>query len=256
MNGTATITGGTQLVTTATLDRPIVPTSIFADRDVFTKYRIALTFANRVMGGTPQKPEIIESWLRTRILGGDEELRIQLIKTLDDIGIEIPADATREEVIAAANKMAAERQGNTFRRTEAGELAIADYQVKALLKEATAVLDPWQDGHKWGATKKSAKSAVAEWLFVDEHAIGLGRMEPDGTHTQVGHVTGPKGPRSTLTYYDYCERASIAFTVSSVENRVTREQWERILVLGEKLGLGALRSLSHGQFCVTAFDQL
>jgi hypothetical protein len=59
-----------------------------------------------------------------------------------------------------------------------------------------------------------------------------------------------------LTYYDYCERASIAFTVSSVENRVTREQWERILVLGEKLGLGALRSLSHGQFCVTAFDQL
>lgn len=236
---------------TATIDVP-APVSIFAGRDVFTAYRVELTFTDRVMGGTPQKPEIIESWLRTRILGGDEELRIQLIKTLDDIGIEVPADATREEVITAANQMAASRQGNTFQRDERG-LCLGDYQFKAMVKEATNILFA---GSRWGVTKKGPKNAVAEWLFVDEKRIPLGRMEPDGTHTQVGHVTGPKGPRSTLTYYDYCQQPNCVLTVSSLEDRITREQWERILVLGEKLGLGALRSLSHGQFAVTAFDRL
>jgi hypothetical protein len=97
---------------------------------------------------------------------------------------------------------------------------------------------------------------VAEWLFVDEHDIPLGRTEPDGVHMQIGHVTGPKGPRSTLTYYDYCERATVTFTVSSLEDRMRREHWERVLVLGQRLGLGALRSLAHGQFVVLACDRV
>lgn len=228
------------------------PVSIFADTSVFTKYRVSIAFTDLVMGGVPQKPEIIESWLRSRILGGDEEMRIQLIKTLDDIGIEVPADATREQVIEAANTMAAMRQGNTFRQDDRG-MCLGDYQIKALYKEATNILFA---GQRWGATKKGPKNAMAEWVFVDEKRIPLGRIQPDGVHTQVGHVTGPKGPRSTLTYYDYCERAECSFTVSSLEDRVERGQWERILIAGEKLGLGALRSLSHGQFVVTAFDRL
>lgn len=108
------------------------PVSIFADTSVFTKYRVSIAFTDLVMGGVPQKPEIIESWLRSRILGGDEEMRIQLIKTLDDIGIEVPADATREQVIEAANTMAAMRQGNTFRQDDRG-MCLGDYQIKALL---------------------------------------------------------------------------------------------------------------------------
>ncbi len=227
-------------------------TSIFADSDVFIRYHVGITFTDKVIGGIPQKPEIIESWLRTRILGGDEELRIQLIKTLDDIGIEVPADASREEVIEAASKMAAARQGNTFQRDARG-LCLGDYNVKAMAKEATNILFA---GERWGKTKKGPKNAVSEWLFVDEKRIPLGRMEPDGTHTQIGHVTGPQGPRSTLTYYDYCQEPSCEFTVSSLEDRLTREQWERILVLGQRLGLGSLRSLSHGQYVVTAFDRL
>lgn len=233
-------------------DAGIAPVSIFADTDVFTKYRVEIAFTDLVMGGVPQKPEIIESWLRGRILGGDEEMRIQLIKTLDDIGIEVPADATREEVIEAANKMAAQRQGNTFRQDERG-MCLGDYQFKALYKEATNILFA---GQRWGATKKGPKNAMAEWVFVDEKRIPLGFPEPTGVHTQVGHVTGPKGPRSTLTYYDYCERPRCTFTVSSLEDRVERGQWERILIAGEKLGLGALRSLSHGQFVVTGFEKL
>jgi hypothetical protein len=233
-------------------------TGIWDDSDLFTRYRVSLTFVGKVMGGVPQKPEIIESWLRQRILGGDEELRLQLLKTLDDLDIEVPADATREDIIEAAKKVAASRNGNTFRRDDQG-LYLSDYQLKALLKECTAILYPGGNGegtHKWGVTKKGPRSYLAERVFVDEPAIHLGRLEPDGTHLQVGQVSGPKGPRSTLTYYDYVEQATISFTISSLEDCIKPDQWKRILLLGQREGIGALRSMAYGQFRITAFDRV
>ena len=237
---------------TATIETPTTPVSIFADEAVFTQYRIALTFTDKVMGGVPQKPEIIESWLRTRILGGDEELRLSLVKTLEELEIDVPHDATREEIIEAAGKMAKTKSGNTFRRNAEG-LYLNDYQVKAMLKECTNILFA---GERWGSTKKGPKNAVSEWLFVREQHIPLGRIDPDGVHTQVGHVNGPQGPRSTLTYYDYCDQPSIGFTISSVGDRVTQDQWAKVLTLGQRIGLGALRSMGYGQFCVVAFDRV
>ena len=227
-------------------------TGIWDDDDLFTQYRVSLQFTNEVMGGVPQKPEIIESWLRQRILGGDEELRLALIKTLDDLDIDVPADATREDVIEAAQEMAATRNGNTFRRDENG-LFLAAYQIKAALKESTNILFA---GERWGVTKKGPKSYLAERVFVDEERVHLGRLEPDGTHMQVGHVTGPRGRRSTLTYYDYCVQPEITFTVSSLQDSITFDQWKDILRTCQREGIGALRSLGYGQFRITGFDKL
>jgi hypothetical protein len=228
-------------------------TGIFDESGVFTKYRVGAIFTALVVGGIPQKPEIIESWLRQRILGGDQELAIMLRKTLADLNIEIAEDATREEIIEAAKNIAAARNGNTFRRNGCG-LALAAYNVKAMLKEATAILYPGGNGgHKWGATKKSPKSLLAERVFVDDYLIPLGKEEPDGTMIQVGHPDTPQGKRATLTYYDYCVQPGISFTVSSSEDIITREQWERILVQGQRLGMGALRSMGYGQFKITDF---
>jgi hypothetical protein len=239
------------------MDRHFEPvTSIFDDTQVFTKYRVGVTFTELVVGGIPQKPEIIESWLRGKVLGGDQELVNMLRKTLDDL--DIPEDASREELIEASNKIAATRNGNTFRRNTQG-LALAAYNVKAMLKESTAILYPGGNGagtHKWGATRKSPKSLLAERVFVDDYLIPLGRSEPDGTLMQVGHVNGPSGPRSTLTYYDYAIQPDIEFTISSSEDIITKDQWERILVNGERLGMGAIRSMGHGTFKVTRFDKV
>lgn len=230
---------------------------IFDEREheVFTPYHVRLRFTQLVVGGIPQKPEVIESWLRQRILGGDEELRIQLVKTLHDLEIDVPADATREDVIAAASSMAAVRNGNTFRRNGCG-LALAAYNVKAMLKEATAILYPGGAGagaHKWGPTRKAPKSLLAERVHVDDYLIPLRRDEPDGTLMQVGHVDGPQGKRSTLTYCDYCVQPEMTFTCSSSEDMITHEQWTRILIQGQRMGMGAMRSLGHGQFKVTEF---
>lgn len=228
-------------------------TGIFdaADAEVFTRYRVAATFTHWVMGGIPQKPEIIESWLRQRVLGGDDELRTMLLKTLDDLDYEIPAEATHEEILEAVKQVAQQRNGNTFRRNDQG-LFLNDYQVKAMLKEATNIL---YAGERWGTTKKGPKSYLSERVFVDELQIPLGRKEPDGTHLQIGQVSGPKGPRSTLTYVDYCEQPSITFTVSSLHDCIDREKWIELLVLSQRLGLGALRSLGYGTFKVTGFDK-
>lgn len=218
---------------------------------------MSLKFTEWVVGGVPQKPEIIESWLRQRILGGDAELRLMLVKTIQDLEVEVPADATDEEIIEAAKAMAATRNGNTFRRDERG-LGLAAYQVKAMLKESCAILYPYQrgkDGYQWGVTKKAPRSLLAERVFVDDYLIPLGRLEPDGTMMQIGHVSGPQGKRSTLTYYDFCSQPEISFVVSSSEDIVTPEQWQHILIQGQRLGIGAIRSLGHGTFKVTGFDR-
>jgi hypothetical protein len=237
------------------VDSQFVPVQgIFDDGEVFTKYRVGLTFTELVVGGIPQNPEMIESWLRTRILGGDQELAIMLRRTLDDLEIEVPAEAGVDEMIAAAKEIAATRNANTFRRNAQG-LCLAAYNVKAMLKEATAILYPYQV-EKWGPTKKAARALLAERIFVDDYLIPLGRMEPDGTFMNVGHVDTPRGKRSTLSYHDYCVQPEIGFTMSSSEDILTKDQWARILIQGQKLGIGAMRSMGHGQFKVTALDKV
>jgi hypothetical protein len=169
--------------------------------------------------------------------------------------MEPDAELTREQLDEIAKKAAAEQKGNTFFRNESG-LCLGDYQIKAMLKEATSIIYPWGPDNKWGPTRKAPRSFLAERVFIDEKWVPLGRDEPDGKHLQIGQVSGPKGPRSTLTYYDYCLQPTAVFTVFSLEDMVKPEQWQRILLTGQREGLGAIRSLSHGQFKVKAFDRL
>lgn len=235
---------------------PVV--GIWDDRALFARYRVQCSFTGNVIGGVPQKPELIEAWLTRRILGGDEELLLALQKTLADLQVEVPENATRDEIVAAAKKIAATRNGNTFRRDEAG-LFLADYQVKAMLKEATAIIFPGGHGagtHKWGTTRKAPRSYLAERIFLDEDRVYLERDVPDGTMMQVGKVTGPQGPRSTLTYYDYCRQPIVSFTCSSLEDAITPDQWQTILTVGQRQGLGAMRSLGYGQFRITGFAKV
>lgn len=225
---------------------------IWDDAEIFTKYRVTLGFTGRVMGGVPQKPEAIEGWIRKRIQGGDQEVLQIMRETLEDLEVETDGTESIEQLYAAAKKYAAEQHGNTFRRDENG-LFIAAYQLKAALKENTNIL---YAGDRWGKTKKGPKSFVSERVFVDEDRIYLNREEPDGMHLQVGHVTGPRGPRSTLTYYDYVQQPEVSFTVSSLRDEVTPQQWKEIFLAMQRNGIGALRSMGYGQFKVTGFDKI
>lgn len=229
--------------------------------NLFTKYRVEITFLNRVMGGVPQRPDIIESWLRQRVTGGDEEVRLMFLKTLDELGVDVDAGATTEELMKASRKTAKDNYANTFRRDSKG-IFLGDYQIKAGMKESTAILYPYQEpSARMGPTKKAARSYLAERVFIDGTRVWLNRTAPDGTYLHIGHVTGPKGPRSTLSYFDYCEtsadnHAKASFTVFSVEDCIRQDMWERILSHMERNGIGAIRSMGYGQFAVTGFEKL
>ena len=226
------------------------------EKSLFTQYRISAQFTGRVMGGVPQKAEAIEGWILRSLQGGDAELYQAMQETLDDIGVEADTDMSYEELKDAAKKVAAKQHGNTFRR-DANGLFLADYQIKAMLKENVAILFPWNEKkNRMGATSKAAKAFWAERVFVDEARVYLGRDKPDGTYLQVGHVNGAQGARSTLTYYDYCEQPTITFTASSLQDMIKPEMWRDVFLAAQRNGLGALRSLGYGQFKVTTFDKL
>lgn len=223
------------------------------DTSLYTRYRVGIRFVDRVMGGTPQRPDLIAGWLRKNIgVTDDEEVRLAVRETLKGLGVETPEFASFEELVTASEAVAAERHGNTFKRDSQG-LFLEGRHAKAMLKESTNICFA---GDRWGKTKKGPKSAMAEWVFVDELRLHLGRQEPDGTFTMHGVVSGPSGSRSTLTQYDYCFQPRLTFTVLSLEDRVTADQWRTLLTHAQHLGLGALRSQGFGTFKVTAFDKL
>lgn len=248
------------IATTALIDLQPIPTEITGIWDdqesvIYTRYRVTLAFTGRVLGGIPQKPEIIESWLRQRVTGGDEEVRQLMLKTLDDLGHDVSEGMTMEQLHAVAKDVAAKQHGNTFRRDSNG-MYLSNYQLKAAMRENVNILFA---GERWGATKKGPKSFVNERVFVDEGRLyltrgGLPITEPDGKHLQIGHVTGPQGPRSTLTYYDYIDQPTTTFDVLSLRDGVTQTQWRDIFLSMQRNGIGALRSQSYGTFKITGWE--
>lgn len=232
----------------------LAPVSVFTDHaDVFATYEAEIMFTAKIMGGIPADPKLIEGWLRTKAgLDDDAEVMAVMRRTLNERGVEIAAEATYDEIVAASEQIADIRETTGFKRDSDAGLYIEARQVKAMLKECVHILFA---GEKWGQTRKGPKNFTAERVFVDPDRIYLGRDEPDGIDMVIGHVTGPSGPRSTLGYHEYAERAAIAFRVLVTDDCITPEQWARIWTHAERNGLGALRSQGHGQFVVTRWDR-
>lgn len=234
--------------------------------DLFTTYSARIRFRDRLMGGVPKNPKIIEGWLRAKAgIEQEEEIRRATLRTLLELGADVTPDMSFEELEKASEALAAQRQTNGFKMDENG-LYIESRQVKAMLKESVNILYPYGSG-KWGGRKtvdrktgaekdtggKSAKSFVAERVFISPDRLSLGRPEPDGVELFIGHVTGPQGPQSTLTYHEYVSEAEITFDVMVLRDEVKAEHWPEIWLHAQENGLGALRSQGFGRFDVEAW---
>ncbi|WWT39994.1 hypothetical protein [Microcystis phage Mae-JY09] len=235
---------------------------------LFLTYRVRLEFAGKLMGGVPKDPKIIEGWLRSKAgIDDTEEVRRGMLRTLTELGAQVSEGDSFEDLVAASEKLAAERSTCGFKRDGTG-LYIEARQLKAAIKESVNILFA---GGRWGTTKKGPKNYTAERLFVrgtdPEHPerIHLGITEPDGIELVIGHVSGPQGQRSTLGYHEYAERRAIEFLIDStdakagagsVEDSIDPEHWPLIWLHMEANGIGALRSQGHGQFATTAFERV
>lgn len=236
---------------------------IFDSGKLFARYRVELTFRDKLMGGVPKDSKSIEGWI-LKSLGVtknadravlEEQMRERLLDTLLGLGVPVNATMAHEEMMALAREYVREKHTNGFKRDADLGLFIEGRQVKAMLKESCNTLFPYQVA-KWGATKKAPRSYLAERVFVRELVVPLGRREPDGIELVIGHVSGPQGPQSTLTYHEYVERASVAFTVMSAQDCIAPDQWEMLFLHAQENGLGALRSQGHGTFDVTALARV
>lgn len=234
---------------------------IFADRvNLYTTYSACLQFQDKIMGGTPRDPKLVMGWLKARMGVDDlERQRVLTIQTLVESGaLEGKTQAERDiltldQLEEIAEKMGESRQVNGFKRDPEQGLYIESRTVKAMLKECTNILFA---GEKWGVTRKGPKSMVAERLFVEPDHIYLGVDSPTGVEMFVGHVTGPQGPKSTLTRYEYVYQPRITFDVKVVKDFITDEQWAELWELAQKNGLGSLRSQGYGCFDIEAWDEV
>lgn len=220
--------------------------------DIYQTYEVEIIFRDKLMGGVPKDPDIVSGWLRSKAgITREHELFQATLRTLRELGVEIKDDATYEEMVEASKGLAAQKQTNGFYR-DANGLYIPERYVKSMLKEVTNILFA---GDRWGRTKKGPKSFLAERCFVEPLRISLGRSEPDGVMLFIGHTSGPRGPQSNLTYYEYVEEATIRFLVEFVKgDDLDYLTWARLWTLAQDNGLGALRSQGMGRFEVTRWQ--
>lgn len=90
---------------------------------VFATYAIGLNWRDRLAGGTPSDPKLIEGWLKSKMPGmtSDIERRHMLVRTLQEMGSEFPEDQdvmsiSMEQLEEAAAKVATTRGANGFKR--------------------------------------------------------------------------------------------------------------------------------------------
>lgn len=220
---------------------------------LFSYYFWEAQFRDKVVGGTPKNPDMIEGWLR-RLAGltdREEEIKALTYRTLVDLGMEVQADMSIEDMISASKQVAASLQTVGFKRDAKG-LYLESRILKAAIRENVNIL---YAGDRWGKTSKGPKSFTAERVFPMEDRLHLGRQEPDDVLPFTGHITGPQGPRSTLTYYEFCERATISATIMVLRDEFEFVHWTEVWNQTEENGLGAMRSQGFGRFDVLRFDK-
>ncbi len=219
--------------------------------DLFSNYRATIQFRDRVMGGIPKDPKIIEAWMRTKTgIDDKEELRRAMFRTLSEQGIDV-TDMTYEQALTASESLAGMQSCNGFKSGEHG-LYLESRVVKSMLKECTNILFA---GKRWGATKKGPKSFLAERAHISPDKLWLGTHEPDGVELFIGHTNGPKGPQSNLTRYEFVREARLTFYVRVIHDEVPHEAWPDLWVTAQENGLGALRSQGHGRFDILEWDK-
>jgi hypothetical protein len=218
--------------------------------NLFTRQVVTLQVRNRLIGGVPSDPKLIEGWVKANMPDATEEERAKLAaKTL----AELP------EVVAEKSA----GMHTTFKRDNVG-LYIEGRQLKALFKEASNILretllkDAKKRENKVDEKRfTNLRSKVAERLFVEDDRIymyrqGVVLVKPDGSEERAIHVMTAQGPRTALKKVDFVVKPELSFYVRYLEadGIVDEELIRTLLDFGGWNGLGADRSQGNGLFDV------
>lgn len=240
--------------------------SVFAEyRDeTFDLFKATIRLNDRLIGGQPKDPKLVEGWLGKNMGLEGEELKSRVLQHLTEMGVELPSDATYEDVQTALAEAAGEIKTQGFKRTAEGKPYIESRHIKAMLKESTNIVFP-RGEHKFGQYRnasgkvvggKEPRSYVAERVFVKPEVIVVAD-DISGVELAIGHIDDWKaesGTRATIGYYEYVEQPEIEFLVEARKDCLTPEQWGKIWAHAELNGLGAMRSQGFGQFITVKWE--
>ena len=118
------------------------------------------------------------------------------------------------------------------------------------------------EGIAFGGYLTSAHAFIAEHTVPETRGAALGFYSTAGS---VGAIAAPVGLGFVAEIWGFAAvfvvTAGLIFVglltlvmISGADSR--SEQWERVLVQGQRLGIGAIRSMNYGQFKVTSFDRV
>lgn len=214
-----------------------------------SQYEVEILISE-IHGGVPAHPKVAEGWIRSKYLDRDDQVRQLVAEAMEGRGLD-PADtpidsSAMDEVIGdIINK---KLLSGFYRRD--GQLVIPGRYVKAMLKESANIAFG-ANKRGWGGTQKSTKSWFPEHVFVPEKWIPLGATEPDEIVQRFVHTW--RG--SSIAYNEVLHEAKAKFTVMS-DHTFTKDEWGKLWVTAQNIGIGAVRSQGFGTFEVTDWRKL
>ena len=228
------------------------------DKELWKVYTVKLQVLDKLYGGLPKDPNLIEGFLKGKGLSPAEaEARAKVIAP--EIDQSIPEDEGQK----------AEGMWAGFKKDDKG-LYIETRQIKAMLKESCGESEMWKDKRK-GFMSRLAGTVFPKgeggvdlsriYLYRDGKAltrpdgfeepicdVGTPISQPDGFEETVGHIKGPQGPRSILKRADYVISPVIHFDLKVGGKAVSEKDLKYLFEFGQEVGLGAGRSQEKGKF--------
>lgn len=221
-------------------------TSLIDSSELYDRYHISITIRERMDGGVPKDPKLIEQWVAAKTGHKDEETQKQIEAHMPDV------EAATEEV--------AETMWCGFKRdAENGFTFIETRQVKAMLRECAVVL---------GITKKKrgSRQIIQHGFEIKGHDGGskiVINAKNEATVEGAIHVMTAQGPRSALKRVDYVGPGStlefelwVLSTAPQESRHLGEADIKKMFALAQEDGLGANRSQGSGKFDVTTFEVL
>lgn len=210
------------------------------DKSLIDVYHVKIKFNEYVLGGVPRNYTEIERFLKARNHPPEDipRLKEQIAKEVEPIP---QSEAKSEEP---------DSSWTGFKRDNNG-LFFEERHIKGLLKEAARVL-----GLKIKSTINYAVSVEPPRLYF-RRDDGTIIKEPSGTLYDVGHVTGPKGSRSIRKCSDFIEKPVLEFDLVVIRgSKIKKDDLEKLLKVGEKIGLGKDRTLGYGKYRLIHFQEV
>lgn len=232
-------------------------TNEWSPRGLYDIYRITIKVRDKICGGVPRNPDVLESAIKART-GHDDAITA---KQIEEAEAALPKLTEFENIV----EQQVQKSWNGFLSDPERGLFIWARQAKALFKECATMLRVTVE--KMGSKQIlqhgfeiKAPTAPEDRLFLAADEGGTPILNPHGFDEGPIHVQTPQGPRTAIKRVDFVEGCYLTFEVWVLSTHATEKRHvgegevREMLKFGQENGLGADRSQGRGKFDVVGFE--